>query len=275
MAPAVPLRTPPHGGGMQRRRHRRAVETARSADPDPAGRARIGTAFPLFRPFAPDLHAEHRRSVGDHQNRRMVHRHAQEGRGRRADNHHRHGRPERGRRPHGRTHGPRQQRQLPPPGLHGEDLQPLAGRLPGSRNHRHGHRRGPDRIPGGRSRTGRPAGQRLLRLDIDRGQRNLGHRSAQERQGRHGNHRHRHTEGQHREQAQRIDAHDHRPGPRIQRQQRRAGYRAFAGGLPARGLARRGLFVLQRRFLVDSRQLGEPLLQIRMAHRQCRRHQRQ
>ena len=48
MAPAVPLRTPPHGGGMQRRRHRRAVETARSADPDPAGRARIGTAFPLL-----------------------------------------------------------------------------------------------------------------------------------------------------------------------------------------------------------------------------------
>lgn len=105
-----------------------------------------------------------------------------------------------------------------------------AGRLPSGRNHRHGHRRGPDRIPGGRSRTGRPAGQRLLRLDIDRGQRNLGHRSAQERQGRHGNHRHRHTEGQHREQAQRIDAHNHRPGPRIQRQQRRAGYRAFAGG---------------------------------------------
>ena len=275
MVVVVIMRHAPGSRGVQRRRHRRGFGEPHSPGTLHRKPARCRTEVPLFGTDPAYIHHERRRALGDHQDRRLVRRHPEQGRGGPEYPGHRHPGPEPGRGARRRIHHPRQQRQQPPSLPDGEEHPAFAGRLPGGRHRDNGARRTPAGIRSRRYGSGSLHRRGILRLDAHGGERHLADGRPQERQGRLCGRSHHHAQGQHHRRTPRVEDHDHGRRRRIRREHRRRDHRAGSGTLHAQGHAYRGIRLLQRRLPVDSRQLGEPLHQVRLAERVDRRHERQ
>lgn len=204
-----------------------------------------------------------------------VRRHPEQGRGGPEYPGHRHPDPEPGRGARRRIHHPRQQRQQPPSLPDGEEHPAFAGRLPGGRHRDNGARRTPAGIRSRRYGSGglhrpRPSYDWTLTVENDTWL-TVAPRAARPALRPKSPSRPRPTPPTN--AASR--SHDHGRRRRIRREHRRRDHRAGSGALHAQGHACRGTRLLQRRLPVDSRQLGEPLHQVRLAERIDRRHERQ